>query len=129
MTYKDKKKAKEYWNRYYQEHHDEILEKQHEYHKRNRNKRNLKSREWRFKIRQRLKEEIGEVCAICGRKPNKRLQYHEIHFLSHDYASPKFILDHKENFIPVCNFCHRALHYVSKNWGNFQKYLQFLKTL
>jgi len=66
----------------------------------------------KFKKRQneKIKKILGDNCFFCGFKPKRRISAHEIHGNKHSETS-SYILNHIEDFVPLCSYCHRAVHF------------------
>jgi hypothetical protein len=69
---------------------------------------------------EKIKEILGSLCILCG--SSKRVCLHEIHGKRH-ITLKYYILQHIEDFIPLCFNCHNSLHKMSKtkniNWKKF----------
>lgn len=64
-------------------------------------------------MKEKIIEKIGNSCCICNKEP-KRLVFHEIHGNPHPYQM-NYILEHIEDFIPMCNGCHNRFHWYLNN--------------
>jgi len=67
-------------------------------------------------ILKQIEEKIGNFCFICSK--TKQL-FHEIHGIEHTKNKQyqerlKYILEHVENFEPLCFSCHRLTHNLAK---------------
>jgi predicted HNH restriction endonuclease len=107
---------------YYQQNRELILMQQRKYHENHKVYRNEKNREWKRKLRERLANEIGSKCCICGNIPKIPI-YHETNLKAHSQSNPKHILENKEDFISMCRNCHRTLHCFIKHRKEFEKLL------
>jgi len=116
-----KEQIREYNRKYRQEHLESEKQKQREYYRANREERLKKTAEWKRKVRKQIEEKLGIICVVC--KQEKPVQYHNTKFISHENKSPTFILKHIEDFVPMCNVCHRALHHFKTYEKEFAKYL------
>jgi predicted HNH restriction endonuclease len=59
-------------------------------------------------LRTKIKKVLGTKCVICGETP-KRICFHDITLNPH-INSPRYILEHIKDFIPLCYQCHKTLH-------------------
>ena len=115
---------------YYQTHKEEISVWGKDYHQKHKVHRNEYDREWKRKLREILRNEIGSKCVICGKEPKVPI-YHEKNFKPHlgltskhsGESNPKYILDHKEDFVPLCRLCHTTLHRVHNYLEKFKQLL------
>lgn len=106
MPYKDKEKQRENSRKYYETHKDEIRD----YREENREKLLAQYKEYYEKHKAKVDQILGIKCVICG--GTHRLTCHEIHGKPHT-TRKNYILEHPEDFIRLCFYCHRALHYLS----------------
>jgi len=70
----------------------------------------------------KLKELIGDRCILCGKTPqtNQGFAFHEIYGEKHPYSGSsrlKYILEHPEDFVPLCRKCHTGVHFCMKFLG------------
>jgi len=115
---------------YYQKNREKILEQCVKYHQKNKAKRNEQTREWKRKLREQLKLEIGSICAICSEIPKIPI-YHKKDFKSHiglksehsGESNPKYILDNSKDFIPLCRNCHKTIHRFKRYQKEFERLL------
>ena len=109
-----KKQHRNYARNYRPQHREELRINNEKYHKR---------------MREKIREEIGIICIICG--SNNEIHYHEIHGKKHSYTQ-YYILTHSEDFVPLCNHCHLILHHYSlleNKKINFEKLNQLVNIL
>jgi len=99
---------------YYWKNKDRILIRERKRHK-----------EKREKLRKLAKQIIGDRCIICNRIPRKIL-FHEIHSKKHQ-SGYHFILQHPEDFVPMCTSCHRGLHVYYKYKLKMEKMEQLMR--
>jgi len=74
------------------------------------------------RIREALDAHFSKVCFFCG--IHHSIDLHEIHGRKHPtidtWKGVQYILKHDEDFIPLCKFCHRGIHfcmaYLGLNW-------------
>ena len=93
--------GKPYLRKYYQEHKEEL---------KNRSMESFKE------LKEEINRKIPHTCKICGRS-YKRIVKHEIYGKLHPYGGTrglKYILEHLEDFIPTCSFCHDTIHRLAK---------------
>jgi len=112
-----REKWKEQKRRYYKQNREEIL----------RRRRNLKERKLTL-----IKELYGEVCRLCNDKP-ERIEYHEINGNKHEVSLHmygfQFIREHVNDFVPLCNPCHRMVHGLMRfnlKWDDILKLIENL---
>lgn len=86
---------KNYHKEYYLKHKDKILQ-------RSINDKH-KKRELALKL-------IGDKCFICN--SIKHLEFHEIYGKRHETRA-KYYLKHINDFIPLCNYHHSAIHFLA----------------
>jgi len=84
-----------------------------DYYKKNREKWNSYTREYRRKGREKIKALIGDKCIFCGKK---EIYFHEIYNKKHSRHN-KYILKHIEDFIPLCDTCHQGVHFLMRIFG------------
>lgn len=125
MPPKDKQKRNEYNRAYRERNREQTRLQQRGYYAKNRKARLENTRKWKAKLREELKQELGDKCRICGRR-RERYFYHEIHGKNHVRSNPNYILQHKEDFVPLCGLCHRDLHHIAKYWKTAKRYLELL---
>lgn len=81
-----------------------------------------KSKEHHKKHNQIIDKQLGVFCLVCGE--TKTLHCHEIYGFSHQQGR-KYIVDHMEDFVRLCNYCHQAVHwcmkYMNVDWKTIQK--------
>jgi predicted HNH restriction endonuclease len=102
---------KKYDKRYYQIHKEQIRGRRKKYYQQHRKERLLRHKELSSIKKAKIIQLIGDRCKTCGRMDN--VEYHEIHGKIHT-TSYWYILNHVEDFIPLCSLCHRTLHRVLK---------------
>ncbi len=61
-------------------------------------------------LRQKLLTLIGDKCIFCGSQ--KKIDFHEKNGKEH-VNSLRYYLDHPKDFVPLCRYCHLALHYIA----------------
>jgi len=71
-----------------------------------------------------IKKKIGNKCLFCGFKG--KILFHEIHGRKHN-LSAYYILEHIENFIPLCFPCHNSLHKTAKHFNIAIRYLEMIQ--
>ena len=59
-----------------------------------------------MEFKKKLGELLGLKCVICG--STHRISYHEIH--GNPHKPRKYVLEHYQDFIPLCSGCHVGLH-------------------
>lgn len=92
--------------------------------------RNKQSREYDEKLRGELLAILGDKCFLCGRKVGRGrlgICFHEKHGKPHNYTNFKYILEHIEDFIPLCRSCHFTLHSFAKNPERLLKLKRLIK--
>lgn len=87
---------------------------------------------WYKKYRQSLTELFGDTCILCGYKSNiyikGSIHIHEIHGSKHEYHRLESYLKKRGDFVPLCNFCHKCLHYYT-NMVNKKKFHELVDIL
>ena len=79
-----------------------------------------------WKIRKKIIAILGNKCIICEKSnPERIIIYHEIYGKPHE-SNPLYTLNHIEDFVPMCKFCHKVLHVFLKNR---EKFIQLLRTV
>jgi predicted HNH restriction endonuclease len=94
--------------KYREIHKSQISKEKKEFYKENKTKICQHAKEHRDNLRTEIKNVLGTKCIICGEKP-KRLCFHDVTLKPH-INSPRYILEHIKDFIPLCYQCHRTLH-------------------
>jgi 5-methylcytosine-specific restriction endonuclease McrA len=56
-------------------------------------------------VRKRVFSRYGEVCALCGRTMEERIQGLSVHHINGNDSDNRI-----ENLIPVCQSCHLNIH-------------------
>jgi hypothetical protein len=69
----------------------------------------------RINLKNQLNSQMSQICEVCG---GKRFVYHEKHGKRHA-CSLKYVINHKNDFIPLCRKCHYVLHYCLSRIPNF----------
>jgi predicted HNH restriction endonuclease len=91
------------------------------------------STNYRKRWRKELLKIIGNKCYICG--STKNICFHEIYGKFHQTSDFRYIINHKEDFVPLCNHHHVALHRIARaigaktlhiDWNKVFELLQFL---
>lgn len=123
---KERKRRK---NRIYMQTHKEQMKiTRRIWRRKNRNKENEYNRNFRKKRYVKARKLIGDTCIICGSKD--KIKFHEIYGKSHyGYETSCYILNHKEDFIPLCRDCHRAIHQLAGKQIKLKKLLELLRLL
>lgn len=70
-----------------------------------------KAKERSKKQMMKIRNVLGDKCVFCGSKEN--ICYHEIYGKKH-VTSKQYILEHLEDFVPLCYGCHRGTHFCMK---------------
>lgn len=105
-----REKCREYYQRKKKEnpeHYKEMLRRQRERSKLNREKNFQRNKEWYEKWRQIVYSLIGNSCFLCGSRD--KIEFHEKNFRKHP-NSLKYIAEHSEDFVPLCKRHHEAIH-------------------
>lgn len=89
-------------------HRSQINKEKKEFYENNKTKICKHAKEHRDNLRAEIKKILGTKCIICGEKP-KRLCFHDITLKPH-INSPRYILAHIKDFVPLCYQCHKTLH-------------------
>jgi hypothetical protein len=76
--------------------------------------------------RKELMKILGNKCILCGSQ--KKLRFHEIHGKPHS-THAKDILKHIEDFVPICQKCHRCFHTLIKKVKDINQIIQLLKNI
>jgi len=91
------------------------------YYTRNRTRIIEKRRKYYHKIQNELNEKLnqifGMVCIICNDQlPSKYLALHNIYNNNHprDIRRFEYYISHRKEFIRICKFCHKTIHYLKK---------------
>jgi predicted HNH restriction endonuclease len=115
----NKKERNEYMREYqknpeHKKRHRELCRKNQKlYYKRHKSKILNYQKDYKIKYRKKRREKLlkvfGDKCSICG--SNHNIHLHEIYGKNHSY-SLTYVLNHKEDFIPLCYYCHRAWHHI-----------------
>lgn len=75
-------------------------------------------------LKKRVEKILGINCIICD---SPKRYYHEIRGKPHKNNNYRYIMEHIEDFVPICYTCHRCLHYIlnldRKNYKNFLELL------
>lgn len=104
-----------------------------EWRRKNRKKVRRYMRERYRENRKRVLEILGQKCIICGEEHKKSgwirfIQYHEIRGKKHE-SDPLYILNHIEDFVPLCVNCHKGVHFTMKylglSWDEIKKLTVF----
>ena len=103
----------------------DILKKAKIYYQKRRKKILESKKEQDEKLKVKLRELVGFKCVICESEIN--LLFHEIHGKPH--KPRKYILEHYQDFIPLCRNCHQCLHSFANKQKLNPKILEFLKCL
>lgn len=84
----------------------------------------------RRKLRQKVLHIFGTKCCLCGIecavfiKKGIKLEMHEIHGIRHPNNNDKHVIEHKEDYAPLCTPCHRMVSRMMKLFGlNWQQIL------
>jgi len=74
-------------------------------------------------MRKKVEQTLGYKCETCDRICDRKIiVYHEIHGISHG-SNPHYILNHLEDFVPLCRSCHLWIHkYCTKYIENKEKF-------
>lgn len=89
---------------------------------------------WKRNMRMKIEERIGNKCRFCGFQGTlkRRISAHEIHGNSHS-ETPTYILNHSEDFVPLCKFCHRSIHfcmrYLGLTWNDILQLMEKIKNV
>jgi hypothetical protein len=79
--------------------------------------------------KKQIVEILGIKCFFCPMtKKDCKVNYHEIHGIKHPYKGTmknQYIINHIQNFIPVCEWCHKTLHSLARNREKQSSYLFF----
>lgn len=102
----------------------DTLERDRRYRKKHRKKYNERRRNQNIIIRKKLYQILGNKCIICGVTSNKPkgIIFHEIHGKPHK-DNPYYILNHIEDFVPLCKNCHSTYHRFIRYMDRFIKLL------
>lgn len=85
-----------------------------------------KRKKTRIERRKRIKELLGAKCFFCSHE-DTHIECHEIYGKKHP-STGKYILDHLDDFIPLCNWCHSAVHWCMKYLGlSWNQILEMVK--
>lgn len=122
---KNPQKHRDYHKKYREKHREEMNRKAREYNKKYPEKCRERERRYRVKHRKEYNERktkqikrkwkevmdiLGDKCMVCGRgNVNRRVSFHEVHGREHK-ENPWYIFKHIGDFVPLCRFCHKALH-------------------
>jgi len=134
-------KYEKWYKKYQEEHKRETLERIRKWRKNNKEKYNASQKRWREKNKERLKlyhkkrrleqrkkllEALGDNCMLCGFKESKgrKIQFHEIYGSDHPYNKGVYILEHKDDFVPLCHKCHNFIHIFGRSDGNIDKLVE-----
>lgn len=140
MPYKNKEKKREYDKEYYLKNKERLRKYNKEWYEKNKERmreysrnyvkehreQHLNSEKARYeRYRKLCKEKIGDKCFICGKNKEKigRIVYHEINCEPH-LQNPKYYIEHKDNFIPLCQNHHIILHSYMKYKDKFDELLK-----
>lgn len=110
----------------YQANKQKILDRCHDFYAKNRTKILEKHKLKDIEFKRKLEKVIDNKCVLCG--STKRLCYHEIHGKQH--PSRKYVLDHYEDFVPLCSGCHIGIHrFIRRGKINIELLVQLLKNI
>jgi len=70
-----------------------------------------KRREHYEKDREKILDLIGRECRICSSPQN--IHFHEMFGKPHENKM-KYIIEHYNDFVPLCKYCHNGLHRLGK---------------
>ena len=111
---KNKKEIKNVTKTYYETHREQIFKQR---------------KELKEKRRTELEIVIGNKCIVCG--STKHIVFHEIHGKKHPLPRGDskrihfFMLEHKEDFVPLCFKCHSTIHYLA--FQNREKAIELIR--
>lgn len=64
-------------------------------------------------------EKLGSDCFFCHFRGKRRISFHEKNGKKH-LENPYYVLKHLQDFVPLCEHCHKAIHfcikYLSLSW-------------
>lgn len=124
--YRDREKNLRRMKKYRNRNHEERKRKRRMNYATNVEKYRKYQREWSKKRRKEVEKIIGTQCLICG--STKKVCFHEIHGKPHPHARYRYVLNHPEDFVPLCFDCHEALHRYVKI-KNKKKFEELAKTV
>jgi len=75
---------------------------------------------WDRKQRAKLMDIMGNKCVICGLEQGgtQYLHLHEINGVIHPLDKGKYVLAHKDDFVPLCKKCHNFIHTFARCKGD-----------
>jgi predicted HNH restriction endonuclease len=77
----------------------------------------INARRTNEKYNKKIVSLLGNKCLICGYSPNNyRIHAHEIHGNPHS-SSRLYIINHQEDFAPLCKSCHSFTHFCMRFLG------------
>jgi len=130
---KHPEKIREIEKRYKENHREEYKRRQRKYEGERRRKYPEKAILSALKQNQKMREKInmilGKKCIICNfesEEGQKNLICHEIYGREHERGY-YYILNHIDDFVRICKFCHRAIHIVAKI--NFEKAIELINKM
>lgn len=105
---------------YYGKNREKILKYHIKYHRLNRPSDLKKGAEYYEKIRKQVLKTLGEKCYVCGVIPRTKMNFHEVHGRRHP-SFPIYVLKHLDDFVCLCQNCHRAIHKYHKFKCKFEE--------
>jgi len=94
--------------------------------------RRYRKKQW-LKEKQALDKLAGDVCSLCGieyKHQSKRRRFINLHNIHNKKHSKKlaYMLEHKEEFVPLCRLCHDTVHRMNQLFGLTWDDILLLKT-
>lgn len=117
----------EYEKNWAKENPDKIKAISDRYYKKNRIERIKSQYERREKFKKIIFSKLGKLCVICGKSENIHL--HEIYGKDHHTKALNYVLEHIEDFTPLCDDCHHALHFILYSNPDSPIFKELLKEL
>jgi hypothetical protein len=73
-----------------------------------------------------IRKKLGNKCLFCGFESIQRNVAHEIHGKDHHTKSQYYILNNLKDFVPLCRYCHKSVHwcmkYLGMNWEEIKQW-------
>lgn len=133
----EQKSRNEYMREYRKKNREKLRKYQREWKKKNKVWLKPKRKEYqRLYQKKRGKERIKKVrkilgtkCVICGYQSNF-VRYHEIHGNPHPSPSNNdYVLNHVEDFICVCQQCHKVVHHLAKIFDELDTFIKYVQII
>lgn len=114
----NKEKRKIYAREYYQKNKGKVLVHKKQYYSKTKKQIIAYARLYRQKRRKKALKLFGNCCYFCGQKNYKhRLEFHNKNGNLHPDDPNNLILKNPEEWVLLCQACHRGIHFCKKHLG------------